>query len=406
MYCNNQCRAWASYRRRRNGDPVPPRWQHPALTSADPVLRAAAIRAQELGEAHGWADWTTRPVLDGLTTVLDELATGDTVPLSIVHNRPHRHVSRPRLAEVLDDLGLLHDDSTTAPRAWIDRVTPELTTGFAEPVRAWLLVLLDGDARAKPRSEATLYAYFGSARPVLQQWANDYEHLREVTNRDVYAALETMHGYQRNNTVQALRSLFRFAKKRGLIFTNPTMGVKTPPIDPAMTPMTDEDIRLVEQLAVQPAERLTIALAAEHAARTGTIRHLLLDHLDLPNRRITLHGHNQRLGELTDRALRTWLDHRRTTWPHTPNPHVLISARTALGASPVSQPYLRFCLGHNGFSIDRIRADRILHEALTAGPDPLHLSLVFNIDHSTALRYASVAEHLLSDKREHPHTHG
>jgi hypothetical protein len=38
---------------------------------------------------------------------------------------------------------------------------------------------------------------------------------------------------------------------------------------------------------------------------------------------------------------------------------------------------------NNGSSIDRIRADRILHEALTAGPDPLHLSLVFNISHAT-----------------------
>jgi len=34
-------------------------------------------------------------------------------------------------------------------------------------------------------------------------------------------------------------------------------------------------------------------------------------------------------------------------------------------------------------------------------PDPLHLSLVFNIEHSTALLYAIVAEHLLSDELEH-----
>lgn len=29
--------------------------------------------------------------------------------------------------------------------------------------------------------------------------------------------------------------------------------------------------------------------------------------------------------------------------------------------------------------------DRILHEALTASPDPLHLTLVFNVSHPTAL---------------------
>jgi hypothetical protein len=53
-------------------------------------------------------------------------------------------------------------------------------------------------------------------------------------------------------------------------------------------------------------------------------------------------------------------------------------------------------------SVDRIRADRILHEALAARPDPLHLTLVFGISHSTATRYAAVAQHLLSDELEHP----
>ncbi|WP_028479125.1 hypothetical protein [Nocardia sp. CNY236] len=53
-----------------------------------------------------------------------------------------------------------------------------------------------------------------------------------------------------------------------------------------------------------------------------------------------------------------------------------------------------------GCSVDRIRRDRILHEALTAGPDPLHLSLVFGISHNAAMRYATAAEHLLSDELE------
>lgn len=64
---------------------------------------------------------------------------------------------------------------------------------------------------------------------------------------------------------------------------------------------------------------------------------------------------------------------------------------------PVGEPYVREWLSPSGFTIDRIRADRILHEALTAGPDPLHLSLVFNIAHATASRYTSVAEQLLAD---------
>lgn len=401
MYCNRNCSALASYYRRKAGQPIPPRWRHPALLSDDPVLNDAAVRAQQLGEAHGWDESTTRCVLDGLVTVLEGRSAGERVLMSEVRARTHRRVSKPRLAEVLDVLGLLDDDTTPTIRVWIDRNAATLAPGFIEPVRQWLITLVDGDARTKPRTAASAYAYFGSVRPFLNQWATRYSHLREITKTDVYAALEPLRGYQRNNAVHAMRSLFRFAKKRGLTFTNPTVGVKARQIDPDMVPMTEDEIRFIEQLAIEPAQRVAVALAAEHAARTGTIRNLALDDLDMPNRRITLDGHNQRLGELTYRALKVWLDRRRTTWPLTPNRHVLVNTKTVLNTGPVSGPFVRFGLGRNGFSIDRIRADRILHEALTAGPDPLHLTLVFNIEHSTALRYATVAEHLLSDELEH-----
>ena len=399
-YCNRRCSALASYYRRKAGLPVPPRWQHPALSSGDPAVRAAAAKALRLAEAHGWDRSSARCVLDGILTVLEGRRTGQRVPMSEVRARTHRHVPKPRLAEVLADLDLLDDDTTPAIRAWIDRVMGEVTPGFADTVRRWLIVLLDGDARARPRSAATLYAYFGSVRPFLDQWAGRHSHLREVTHSDIYAVLDPLRGYQRNNAIHALRSLFGFAKKRGLVFTNPTVGVKTRQIDSEMVPMTEQEIHAIEQLASKPAQRVAVALAAEHAARTGVIRNLTLDDLDMPNRRITLDGHNQRLGELTHRALTTWLDHRRATWPLTPNRHVLLNAKTVLGTGPVSGPFVRFSLGRNGFSIDRIRADRILHEALTAGPDPLHLTLVFNIEHSTALRYATIAEHLLNNELE------
>ena len=402
MYCNRNCSALASYRRRKARLPIPPRWQHPALLSTDPVLHGAAGHAQQLGEAHGWSESTTRCVLDGLVTVLDGRPAGERVAMSEVRARTHRQVSKPRLAEVLADLGLLDDDTPSAVRSWIDRSTASLTSGFADPVRRWLVVLLEGDARSKPRAAAAVYSYFGSVRPFLEHWATKYDHLREVVKADIYASLDPLRGYRRNNAVKALRSLFRFAKKHGLVFSNPTVGLKASPADPGLIPMTDAEIRVVEQLAVRPAERLIIALAAEHAARTDTIRHLTLDDVDLPNRRITFAGHNQRLGQLTHRALRSWLDHRRATWPTTPNRHVIVSAKTALGTGPVGKPFIRFSLGRNGFSVDRIRVDRILHEALTAGPDPLHLSLVFHLSHHTASRYAAAAEQLLGDELEQP----
>ncbi|WP_246090473.1 hypothetical protein [Nonomuraea deserti] len=96
--------------------------------------------------------------------------------------------------------------------------------------------------------------------------------------------------------------------------------------------------------------------------------------------------------------VRRWLPHRRTTWPHTTNPHVLISDKTAHSTGPISQQFVTSRMNRTGYSVGRIRKDRILHEALTGGADPLHLSLIFEIFHSTVARYSAVAEHLLADE--------
>ncbi len=85
---------------------------------------------------------------------------------------------------------------------------------------------------------------------------------------------------------------------------------------------------------------------------------------------------------------------------------MLISEKTALGVAPVSKGYFHFHLRRHGVDLDRIRKDRILHEALTAGPDPLHLALVFNLSHTTASRYATVAQSLLDGQDEPTETPG
>jgi len=46
-------------------------------------------------------------------------------------------------------------------------------------------------------------------------------------------------------------------------------------------------------------------------------------------------------------------------------------------------------------SIGCIGRDRVLHEALTARADPLHLALVFGLSRTTASKYALIACGLL-----------
>ena len=78
--------------------------------------------------------------------------------------------------------------------------------------------------------------------------------------------------------------------------------------------------------------------------------------------------------------------------------HVLITRKSALGTGPVSASYLADYLGRHqrGISLEHIRRDRILAEALATGADPLHLALVFNIDHTNAMAYVGAARNLLS----------
>jgi len=80
---------------------------------------------------------------------------------------------------------------------------------------------------------------------------------------------------------------------------------------------------------------------------------------------------------------------------------VLVTRISALGTRPVSADYLD---KHQlrGICLDHIRRDRILHEALATGADPLHLALIFNIDHTNAMAYANAARNLRTSPAEQP----
>ena len=51
-------------------------------------------------------------------------------------------------------------------------------------------------------------------------------------------------------------------------------------------------------------------------------------------------------------------------------------------------------------TIEALRVDRQLEEALATGADPLHLAATFSLDPGTAVRYASSARQLLQTAAE------
>ena len=251
--------------------------------------------------------------------------------------------------------------------------------------------------RARPTGAGRVTSPNLSRSPT--RWAATRTRFREITTDDVVTVLDDLEllGWRLHNAIAALRSLFRYAKRHRLIYTDPTNRLIAGAMTTAQLPLTDAEVVAIQQIAATPGQRLVIALTAVHAVRPAAIRQLRLDDVDLPNRRITLAGHPATLGDLTYRALETWLQHRRTVWPHTPNPHVLISTRTALTTTAVTEQYLKMHLVRRGIDLARIRTDRILQEALAVGPDPLHLTMMFNLSHAAASRYTTAAGALLDD---------
>lgn len=165
---------------------------------------------------------------------------------------------------------------------------------------------------------------------------------------------------------------------------------------PVWQPLTAGEITSAVQAARTPQARLCVALAAIHTARPGQIRTLQISDIDTGNRRIAIAGRTRPLDDLTRRLLTEWLDYRRARWPHTANLHLLLSSKSALGPGPVSATWIRELRGQPA-TLDRLRIDRQLEEALTCDADPLHLAAVFGIDASTAIRYAVNGRQLLAD---------
>lgn len=85
-----------------------------------------------------------------------------------------------------------------------------------------------------------------------------------------------------------------------------------------------------------------------------------------------------------------------------PTPHLLITQKTAVELGPAGKLWTTRATRNLTTTLERLRADRQLEEALTHWPDPLHLPLVFGMDEKTAIRYANSARQLLEPPADGP----
>lgn len=364
---------------------------------SNPFLAQARRSATKISEARGWSKGVMSYVDRALVIILSDHAVGDTVSYSELFPVIRRYgLSIERTIEALDDIGLFHDDRIDGFETWMASKLVEVSPGIRRDVESWIRTLRDGGPRSDPRKVDTIWSYLNSARPVLDDWSTRHDHLREITRDDVDEAIAELKGDQRRHTTTVLRSLFGHCKRTGTIFRNPTTHTRVGQRpDGVILPLDPAEIARTLATTTTPAARLTVALAAIHAARTGAIRDLLLDDIDIGNRRLIIAGRVRPLDDLTRQAIVKWLDYRRHRWPNTANRHLIINAQTAVETGPVSNVSMTAPFRGQTATIERLRVDRQLEEALHHGPDPLHLSAIFDLDPKTAIRYSNAARRLL-----------
>lgn len=370
----------------------------------NPWLHWAMHHARQLAEIRGWDPVTLATCNRALIVLLAEHHDGDTIHVDdLTAVLRSRGTSVERVAEILTAIGLLHGQRPPAFHRWLERTLHGLAPGIRTGVEQWARLLHDGGPRSRARQANSVRNYVRCLRPLLIDWSRRYTHLREVTDHDITTAMAALNGEHRQSSISALRSLFRWAKKNGVVFRDPSRRLKQTKLPRAIPqPLTTAEIARSVRAAASPHARVAIVLAAVHAARHSDIVNLQLSDVDLADHRLRIAGHQRPLDELTHRALTEWLTYRHHRWPHTANAHLLLSNASALRLGPASLPWINRLLRGQPATLERLRIDRHLDEALASGGDPLQVAEVFGLSDTTAVRYATAARYLLHSGAETP----
>ena len=357
----------------------------------DPAFLDLVLRhADCLAERNGWPPRTLQQVRRGLRMLASGHDPGEPIKASTVTAMSPHGVPGLRVLEVLTAAGdnLIVDDRPDSLAVWIEEKFRTLPPTMRDELHAWIDVLRQGTPRRQARPRNTVFTLLSAVRPFLLDCAARYTTLRQVTRDDVTGWLDGRK--QRSSDASALRDLFRVLKTRRLVFANPTHHIRVSGQNPCTpTALSAEALlRLGNAAEHDPALRVVLALIGVHALQPHRVRHMTLDELDLPNRRLDLDGVRRSLDPFTVEAITIYLDYRHNRWPSTSNPHLLLTRRTAHEHGPVSQYWLSGRLHGLPATLRQLREDRILDEARAAGGDPLHLAAMFGLSARPALRYA------------------
>lgn len=363
-----------------------------ALAADSDLIGFCRGLARDHAERHGWSKRQTNDVIRSLRIlqVLQDTPTAKVNASDVLAlSRYDANVSST--LEVLAEAGLLVDDRIPH----VERYFADKTDHLPEPMRAqlevWLTVMLDGtdkSPRRRPRDPQTTRIHILGIAPILQTWADaGHQSLAEITRAQVLDALPAS-GSRRNWAEYGLRSLFTVLKGNKLIFTNPTAGIPSTPVN-ATVPLPLDTAAVRRALnSPDPATALAVALVAFHALTAHQIQQLKLT--DIVDGRLALRGRDIPLAGPVVVRLAAWLDHRATRWPATINPHLFVGMRSAPRLGPVGK---QFPWTKTELRPQALREDRILQEIHATGGDIRRICDLFGIGVDAAQRYANTIAH-------------
>jgi hypothetical protein len=357
-------------------------------------VRAEAVR---LAGLRGWSPRTLSLTQRGLRILMAVHGPGEPVRASTVRQLTARNMPFPHIADVLAAAGVLDDDRPDTLAAWLNEQLAGLPDQIRAELDAWLGLRRHGGPRRRPRSRRTIIRDIYSIRTFLADIGTRYSMLRQVTRDDVASWLAGRPGWSRPQDASTLRSLFGTLKAEQLIFANPVRGVRVARRKPAVPAPLPAHIVAATAAAAKddPALRAVVALVGIHALLPGQIRHLRLDQVDLPGRRLDPRGLDRPLDEFTADAIRGYLGFRKRRWPATTSPYLLVTRKTAHTGQPVSVFWMNRLFCSLPVTAEQLRDDRIIEEALVGRADPLHLAAVFGFGPRTGLRYAGAVRDLV-----------
>lgn len=367
--------------------PDPERVKQRALAADAGLLAYCQEIVREHATRHGWSKRQRNDVVRSLRLLATLQDTpGAKINATDVLQLPRYDANINSTLDVLAAAGLLIDDRISPVERYFAGKTDGLPAPMRKQLETWLQVMLKGSRsapRQRSRDPETLRIQIMGVAPIVHGWAaQGHQSLAEITPEEVRAALPTSGG-KRNWAEHGLRSLFRVLKGRNLVFTDPTRGMPATPINSTVPLPLDTAAIRQALLSPDPAIALAVALVAFHALTSSQLRELQLT--DLIDGRLTLDGRDIPLAGPVLVRLRAWLDHRARSWPHTINPHLFITRRSAPRLTPVGK---QFPWRGTGLSAQTLREDRILQELHATG-DIRRLCDLFGLSVAAAMRYAT-----------------